>query len=193
MTTTSNTMKPLALFIREWLRRPLEVAAISPSSTSLARLMTSEISSATGPILEIGPGTGAFTAQLLRNSVRPDSLTLLEKNSAFVRVLEREFPAVRVVNGDAAEIDLSTLDNGRKYRAVISGLGLPAMEKTVVARMLRKIFRNMCEDGALFQFTYGLRCPVDVRVMLALGLEAQKIGRVWWNCPPAAVYRITRI
>ncbi|MEM1264773.1 MAG: rRNA adenine N-6-methyltransferase family protein [Pseudomonadota bacterium] len=192
MIMKQNAIKPTAVFLREWARNPLEVAAVAPSSTGLARLITSEISSETGPVLEIGPGIGAFTAQLLANGVAPQNLTLLEKNSTFARALEREFPTVRVVNTDAAEVDLTALTNGRPYRAVVSGLGLVSMERRVVAQMLRRIFLNMSEDGAFYQFTYGLRCPVPARLMLGLGLQAEKLGRVWWNCPPAAAYRISR-
>ncbi|MEM9840940.1 MAG: rRNA adenine N-6-methyltransferase family protein [Pseudomonadota bacterium] len=192
MTVTQNAIKATAVFLREWARNPLEVAAVTPSSTGLARLMASEISSETGPVLEIGPGTGAFTAQLLANGVAPQDLTMLEKNSSFVRMLKREFPAVRVVNTDVAEVDLTTLTCGRPYGAVVSGLGLPSMEQRVVAGMLRRIFQHMSGDGAFYQFTYGLRCPVPARLMRALGLRTEKLGSIWWNCPPAAVYRISR-
>ncbi|MEM6624371.1 MAG: rRNA adenine N-6-methyltransferase family protein [Pseudomonadota bacterium] len=191
MTTVLNAITPSFVFLREWARNPLEVAAISPSSIGLARLITSQISSATTPVLEIGPGTGAFTAQLLANGVAPHDLTLLEKNAAFAKALQQQFPAVRVVNADAAKVDLRELNHGRPYRAVISGLGLLSMERRIVARLLRRVFQNTHRDGALYQFTYGLRCPVQNRLMLALGLEARRLGRVWWNCPPAAVYRIT--
>ncbi|MEM6677298.1 MAG: rRNA adenine N-6-methyltransferase family protein [Pseudomonadota bacterium] len=192
MTITFSALKPTAVFLREWARNPLEVAAISPSSTGLACLITSEISALTGPVLEIGPGTGAFTKQLLAKKVPAENLTLLEKNPVFSQTLEREFPKVRVVRGDAAKTDLRALSSQRPYGAVVSGLGLLSMSPGTVARILRNVFRSLSEDGAFYQFTYGPRCPVPGRLRLALGLDAQTLGRVWWNCPPAAVYRITR-
>jgi phosphatidylethanolamine/phosphatidyl-N-methylethanolamine N-methyltransferase len=43
-------------FFQAWLRDPLRVAAIAPSGRALANLITSEISSDTGAVFELGPG-----------------------------------------------------------------------------------------------------------------------------------------
>ncbi|MEM6486734.1 MAG: rRNA adenine N-6-methyltransferase family protein [Pseudomonadota bacterium] len=180
------------LFLREWARRPLEVAAIAPSSTRLARLICAEISADTGPVLEIGPGTGVFTAQLLANGVAPHHLTLLEKNPVFAATLQAALPAVRVLNADAGAIQIRRLTGGRAFRAVVSGLGLLSMDHAVVERLMRQVFGSLVAGGAFYQFTYGLGCPVGPRICADLGLESRKLGRVLWNCPPAAVYRLTQ-
>ena len=52
-------------FLRAWLTAPLRVAAVAPSSPALARLMTKELTSGSGPVIELGPGTGAFTRALI--------------------------------------------------------------------------------------------------------------------------------
>ncbi len=47
-------------FFRSWVANPLRVAAIAPSGVPLARLMTTEISASTGPVLEPRPRNRCF-------------------------------------------------------------------------------------------------------------------------------------
>ena len=48
-------------FFLSWMSAPRRVGAIAPSGAALADLITREITASTGPVLELGPGTGAFT------------------------------------------------------------------------------------------------------------------------------------
>ncbi|TIV94667.1 MAG: phospholipid methyltransferase, partial [Mesorhizobium sp.] len=65
-------------FFRAWLSEPLRVAAVTPSGRALAALIVSEISPATGPVLELGPGTGVFTRALLGRGIAEENLALIE-------------------------------------------------------------------------------------------------------------------
>ena len=76
------------LFIRALIADPHRVAAIAPSSDTLARLMTSEIAPSDRPVLELGPGTGVFTRALLGRGLRSIDLTLVERGAEFARRLE---------------------------------------------------------------------------------------------------------
>ena len=98
------------LFLGEVLRHPTEVVAIAPSSAAVARRMTDGLDGITGPVVEIGPGTGSFTRAILARGVAPEQLTLMETNTRFCDSLERQFPGVRVLNRPAQEIDPIGLD-----------------------------------------------------------------------------------
>lgn len=95
------------MFFRSWLAAPLRVAAVAPSGSALARIMTQDITSSTGPVIELGPGTGVFTAKLLERGVRPEDLTLVEYGANFARHLETRFPRARVLRMDAARLGIS--------------------------------------------------------------------------------------
>ncbi len=47
-----------ARFLRAWLADPPAIAVVAPSGRALAGLMTDRIGLDTGPIVELGPGTG---------------------------------------------------------------------------------------------------------------------------------------
>lgn len=176
-------------FLRACIGNPAQVAAITPSSRQLAYLMTREISAETGPVLELGPGTGVFTRALLARGVRECDLTLVECHDDFSRLLNGRFPEARVVSLDAMRLGPAKLFDGRPVGAVISGLPLRLMPPKKVFAVLRGAFGYMRPGSALFQFTYRPRCPVSRRVLDRLGLTATCIGSVFWNAPPAAVYR----
>lgn len=179
-------------FFLSWLSNPLRVAAVAPSGKALAKLMTSEVSVSTGPVLELGPGTGVFTRALLQRGISEEDLTLVEFGADFANVLQTRFQNARILRMDAADLLRNRLYAGRPVGAVLSGLPLLSMPNRKVRRILTGALEYMRTDGAIYQFTYGPRCPVSDVLLEQLGLRATHIGRTIFNLPPAAVYRITR-
>lgn len=179
-------------FFQAWLKNPLRVAAVAPSGRALASLITSEISRDTGPVIELGPGTGAFTRALIARGVSQEDLALIEFGSEFTAALHARYPRAHTLRMDAARLRMIDLFDGRPAGAVVSGLPLLSMPPRKVIAILTGAFRKMTPDGALYQFTYGPRCPVPLRLLDHLGLQAERIGGTLANLPPAAVYRISR-
>jgi phospholipid N-methyltransferase len=183
--------RDVMLFFRTLAFSPRMVGAITPSGPSLATLITSEITGASGPVLELGPGTGVFTEALLARGVPETDLTLIEYGSDFTRLLQARFPQARVLWMDAAWMITHDLFDA-PLGAVVSGLPLLNLSRRKVADILVGAFRNLRRGGAFYQFTYGVQCPVSKPELDRLGLKAACIGRVLLNVPPASVYRITR-
>lgn len=186
-----TTMDTLAFF-RTWLSKPLQVAAIAPSGSALAGLMTKELSAESGPVLELGPGTGVFTRALLAQGLRESDLTLIEHDPGFASLLRRRFPASHIHRLDAARLAKAGLFEGRNVGGVVSGLPLLSMKPRKVMAILSGAFDCLRPDASFYQFTYGPNCPVPRRVLDRLGLKAMRIGRTLLNVPPASVYRISR-
>ncbi len=182
----------LLSFFLAWLAAPGRVGAIAPSGDALAELITREIGSATGPVVELGPGTGTFTYKLLNRGVRPADLSLVEFGSEFIKTLQLRFPGARVLWMDAARIGSSGLFAAKDVGAVVSGLPLLNMSPRKVIAILDSAFSVLREGGAFYQFTYGARCPVRRPILDRLGLKATLVDRAMLNVPPAAVYRLTR-
>ncbi len=187
-----SSLKETIGFLRAWLRDPLRVAAIAPSGQALARLITSEISGGTGPVIELGPGTGVFTRALLARGVKTEDLVLVEAGADFAEALRLRLPAIRTLCMDAERLRTVTPFGERPVGAVVSGLPLLSMAPRQVLSILKGSFRQMAPEGMFYQFTYGPRCPVPPEVLRRLGLEAQRVGRARANLPPASVYRIHR-
>ena len=89
-------------FIRSWLEKPLSTGAVTPSSKALARTMARYVDpQSTGPVIELGPGTGPVTEALVQHGIDPKRLVLVEFNPDFCHLLRSRYPAATVVQGDA--------------------------------------------------------------------------------------------
>jgi phospholipid N-methyltransferase len=181
------------LFLRSLLRDPSRIGAVAPSGRSLANLITADLTAFDKPIIELGPGTGAFTQVLIERGVPERQLVLVEADPAFAQTLRARFPRVRVLAMDATHlVDLAALFD-EPAGAVVSGLPLVSMPADKVGLILQGAFRHLRPDGAMYQFTYFPRCPVPAPLMHALELEAERIGCTLANVPPAFVYRLRRV
>lgn len=183
-------------FFRQWLKNPLGMAAISPSSPQLARQMMSELPRGARRVIELGGGTGVFTRALLEHGIAPADLLVLELNEELHQHLQRHFPQVQVACADAR--DLAELAQARGFGpeapadAVISGLGLLSMPRATQLAILSAAFDCLQPQGRFVQFTYGPANPVAKEVIEALDLNARRGSFTWWNVPPATVYVYSR-
>lgn len=193
MIAASCTASDNLTFLRQWARRPLRVASVTPSGRALSRLITREINAGTGSVLELGPGTGVFTAALLSREVPENKLTLIETDVSFAALLTKRYSLARIVNMDASKLGEQTFANEEPFGAVVSGLPLLSMPPETVKNILKGSFACMGPDASLYQFTYGLKCPVSQNILDDLGLKAVRIGWTWRNFPPAGVYRFSRV
>ncbi len=177
-------------FLREWLSDPLRVASVTPSGKALAAMMTREIGPGDAPVIELGPGTGVFTDALIARGIPEQDLVLIEMGASFAQLLRFRLPRARVLEMDATRLGKIELAGGAG--AVVSGLPVLAMPPRVVMQIVHGAFVHLRPGGAMYQFTYGPRCPVRRQILDRLGLEAERVGHAVLNIPPAAVYRITR-
>lgn len=186
----TETVSPLAFFLK-YLQDPKTMGAVAPSGRGLAALMVSEIGPGSTPVLELGAGGGIFTEALLARGVAAEDIVAVELDQGFADRLVRKFPGIRVIHSSAEQalgIDGPLADE--RFGAVISGLPLLNLPIRSRLRLIRLVFRNLRADGALYQFTYGLKSPVSRTFLDSMGLREECVGRVFRNLPPATVYRI---
>jgi phosphatidylethanolamine/phosphatidyl-N-methylethanolamine N-methyltransferase len=187
--TGSQRVRDGYCFGRSWMSNPLRVGAIAPSSQRLARLITSEITAKSAPVLELGPGTGVFTRSLLARGLQQSQLILVESDPRFARLLKRDYPNAWIVQMDAARLRHVNIVDGEPAGAVVSGLPLLSMSIRTRIAILQFAFRHLRPGAPFYQFTYGLRCPIPRAVLERLGLKAVRMGATLMNAPPATVYR----
>lgn len=179
-------------FFRQWLKNPLAVAAVSPSSPQLARQMIAALPPGSARLIELGGGTGAITAELLRHGIAPSELMVLELNEAMHQTLRQRFPDIRLQLANASEVhriaSASGFLDGGPADAVVSGLGLLSMPRPLQREIVAEAFACLRPDGRFVQFTYGPASPVAREVLDELDLRGRRASFTWWNVPPATVY-----
>ena len=107
-------------------------------------------------------------------------------------MLERKFPGVKVVQGDAYNI-VETLGDevlGQPVAAIVSSLPLLNRPEPDRMSLLREAFELLDPRGNFIQFTYGMVSPVPRRSKNGLGVafQTQASAPVWMNLPPARVF-----
>ena len=177
------------LFFRSLLLNPKAMGSVTASSQRLCRLMASSVDPANSSVLEIGAGTGAITRALLERKLHPERLFIIERDPSLAAFLRREFPGVRVRCGEAIHLG-RILGNQPMPRinTIVSSLPLRNLAHDDRIRNVRAMISALVPEGQLIQYTYTTGCPIPSR---RLGLEAQCLGHVWRNLPPAAVWRFT--
>ena len=180
------------LFLQRWLVDPRRVGAIAPSGRALAELMTRRVHARSGRIAEFGAGTGVFTRALLARGVSEGQLVLVERDEAFADRLRERFPRAHVLTMDATRFGEWARAERFAAGAIVSGLPLLNLDGDSRRHILSSAFSGLNREGVLYQFTYGLTCPVPMSLLMSLELEATSMGRAWLNLPPASVFRIQR-
>jgi phosphatidylethanolamine/phosphatidyl-N-methylethanolamine N-methyltransferase len=175
------------VFLRAWVRAPLVTAAMLPSGKALARAMAEAIDlTLPGAIVELGPGTGAVTAALVKRGVAPERLILIEFLPEFCEVLRRRYPAARVIAGDAfmAPDILSSL-NAEPLAGVVSCLPLYGKKPERRERLLNELLRLGPKGMPFIQATNFARSPIPFDESRIAGTRSP---RIWFNLLPALVW-----
>jgi len=184
--------KPLRLddevrFLRSWIEKPLHMGAVMPSSKLLARTMAQYVAvDSKGPVIELGPGTGAITNALLEHGVDQKRLVLVEYNPGFCALLRDRYPQAKVVHGDAYALRDSLGDLlDAPASAVVSGLPLVTKPMLTRLKLIRDAFLALAPGAPFVQFTYSVAPPIPKSLP---GVSTEASERIWMNLPPARVW-----
>lgn len=183
-------------FFRQWLKNPLRVAAVAPSSAELAAAMIAELPDDAARVIELGGGTGAITRALLDAGIEDADMLVLELNEELHAHLQVRFPQVPVLLGDARMLPQLAREQGYlaggPADAIVSGLGLLTMPHPLQRDIIAAAFQCLRPGGVFVQFTYGPAAPVADAVARQLSLRVRRGEFVLRNVPPATVYVYTR-
>src|SRR5246500_2718332 len=174
-------------FLRSWIEKPLHVGAVMPSGRPLARTMAQYVDrNATGPVIELGPGTGAITSALVEHGIDQRRLVLVEYNPGFCALLRDRYPHAKVVQGDAYRLRDSLHDAlDVRASAVVSGLPLVTKPMQIRLKLIRDAFVALAPRAPFVQLTYSVAPPIPKSLP---GVSTEASERVWINLPPARVW-----
>jgi phosphatidylethanolamine/phosphatidyl-N-methylethanolamine N-methyltransferase len=184
--------KPLRLddevrFLRSWIEKPLHMGAVMPSGRVLARTMAQYVDiNSSGPVVELGPGTGAITNALIERGIDQKRLVLVEYNPGFCALLRDRYPQATVVQGDAYTLRDSLWDVlSVPASAVVSGLPLVTKPMLTRLKLIRDAFVALAPGAPFVQFTYSVAPPIPKSLP---GVSTEASERIWMNLPPARVW-----
>lgn len=138
-----------ALFLKRFLRRPLQVASIIPSSKTLIRKVSDKMDHS-GPriIAEYGPGEGCHTREIARRMHPESRLMLFEIDAELREHLGRQF---------AKDPRISVHDDCVKLPQILSEKGLPHCDYVVSGIPFSILEKNKKRE--ILDHTYSVLAP----------------------------------
>ena len=174
-------------FFKTWAASPRTMGAVTPSSRAYARRMVELAKPDPNKLLlETGAGTGVVTEALIDTGFPRDKIVSVEYESEFCRLLERRFPGINLIQGDAFDLD-STLGELRatKFGAILSGVPLLTAPKAKRLRYIEDLLGRLTPGALVTQLSYSLVPPVPE---MPGRFTVEKSKWIKFNLPPGRVW-----
>ena len=175
-------------FLRGFLKHPVMVGSIIPSSRILIEKMLGRVDwENTKVFVEYGPGVGTFTRPILEKLGADARLVTIDTNADFTRYLKESIddPRLIAVTGSAADVEDILEDRGLpKADFVLSGLPfstLPPGVGDAIAKATSEVIRP---GGAFLVYQFSPK----VRDFIAPHFDKIDRGFEWINVPPATLF-----
>jgi phospholipid N-methyltransferase len=179
---------PWSMFFREFVKHPVMVGAVAPSSqATINRVLAPVDWASTKLIVEYGPGVGTFCGPVL-DRLGPDAkLISIDTNTDFVAHLRDTIrdPRFSVVNGSAADVGSIVADHGYDSADhVLSGLPFSTLPPGVADEIVAATYDVIKSGGMFLVYQYN---PV-VRRYLATKFDRIDHAMEWRNLPPQQIW-----
>jgi phosphatidylethanolamine/phosphatidyl-N-methylethanolamine N-methyltransferase len=185
-----------ALLLREFLRNPAVIAAVTPSSTAMARLLSMPIPENGEPVVvELGAGTGACTSVIQHRLGGRGQHIAVEDNLTFATLLSGRYHDVEVICGDAKDMPTFLADRAiPSADVIISTLPWVAFTASAAPRpLLATLIESLSDGGVYIQAAYSWTrwAPPARQLLQQLRASFEDVvisETIWRNVPPARAY-----
>jgi phospholipid N-methyltransferase len=179
---------PLWHFLRGFIKHPVMVGSVIPSSKVLIDKMLEPVDWANCRLfVEYGPGVGTFTEHVLQRLAPDATLIAIDTNADFTRYLRRKFADSRLfaVTGSAADVRPIMADCGfEEADYILSGLPFSTLPPGVGDKIAEQTAAALRPGGAFLVYQFSPK----VREFLAPHFERIDRGFEWINIPPAQLF-----
>jgi phospholipid N-methyltransferase len=179
---------PLWQFLRGFVKHPVMVGSIIPSSKVLIDKMLGPVDWANCKVfVEYGPGVGTFTEHVLERMAPDSVLIAIDTNADFVSYLGRKIrdSRLRPVTGSAADVEQILADFGLDHADyILSGLPFSTLPPGVGPAIAEATARALRPGGAFLVYQFSPK----VRQFIAPYFNRLDRGFEWVNIPPATLF-----
>ena len=179
---------PLGLFFREFVRHPVMVGSIIPSSRAcIDRMLKSVDWANTKVFVEYGPGVGTFTRVVLERMAPDATLIVIDTNKSFIDYLGQTIHDSRLQRclGSAAEVRSILAGLGFEHADyILSGLPFSTLPPGVGDEIARETQAALRPGGAFLVYQFNPR----VRNFLVPYFARIDDDMEWMNVPPCKMW-----
>jgi phospholipid N-methyltransferase len=179
---------PLWMFFRGFLKNPVMVGSVIPSSKMLIDKMLDPVDWAnTKLFVEYGPGVGTFTQHILERLAPDATLLTIDTNQDFTHYISRKFTDSRLqaVTGSAADVREIMGELGFEHADfILSGLPFSTLPPGVGPAIAEQTAAALRPGGAFLVYQFSPK----VRQFIAPFFKRIDKGFEWRNVPPATLF-----
>ena len=149
-------------------------------------------------VVEFGPGTGVFTESILGRLQGNAKFFAIERSPDLCKTVKSRCPTAEVVQDTVEHVGELCRQRGiEQVDAVVCGLPWASFSASLQTSCLEALAGVLRPGGQFATFAYwqGMLLPAAHRFRSRLDNYFSEIHRsptVWWNLPPAFVYRCVR-
>ncbi|ODU21926.1 MAG: methyltransferase [Sphingomonas sp. SCN 67-18] len=184
----AHRSRPFGMFLRGFLKHPVMVGSVIPSSPILIDKMLKPVDWAkTRLFVEYGPGVGTFCRPILERLAPDAALIAIDTNPDFIAYLRDDIvdPRFQAVNGSAADVRQIVRDLGHESADyVLSGLPFSTLPAGVGPRIAAETAAVLRPGGAFLVYQFSPK----VKTFLDPHFPRIDHGFEFWNIPPAQLY-----
>ena len=179
---------PWGMFLQGFIKHPVMVGSVVPSSGRLIRQMLAPVDwRGCKLFVEYGPGVGTFCRPILDRMAPDAKLIAIDTNADFIRYLDHTIddPRFFAVDGSAADVERIVADHGCAHADyVLSGLPFSTLPPGVGPAIAAATHRVLRPGGAFLVYQFSPK----VKDFLLPHWTNIDHGMEWWNVPPAQLY-----
>jgi phospholipid N-methyltransferase len=179
---------PWAMFFKGFLKHPVMVGSIIPSSDTLITHMLGKVDwPNTKVFVEYGPGVGTFSQHILRNLPADAVYIAIDLNPDFITYLSETIAdsRFRPVLGSAEHVEQIVRDSGFDHADyVLSGLPFSTLPTGVGPAIAAATHRVIRPGGAFLVYQFRAK----VRDFLEPHFTRIDAGMEYWNIPPCCLF-----
>ncbi|MFN3944138.1 MAG: class I SAM-dependent methyltransferase [Allosphingosinicella sp.] len=179
---------PLWQFLRGFIKHPVMVGSVIPSSKMLIDKMLDPVDWANCKLfVEYGPGVGTFTEHVLERMAPDATLIAIDTNADFTHYLNAKFADSRLdaVTGSAANVRKIMKDRGfDNADYILSGIPFSTLPAGLGPKIAAETSEAIRPGGAFLVYQFSPK----VRDFIAPHFDRIDRGFEWRNIPPAQLF-----
>jgi phospholipid N-methyltransferase len=179
---------PWSMFFKGFLKHPVMVGSIIPSTDTLIGHMLSRVDWAnTRVFVEYGPGVGTFCQHVLAKLPPDATYIAIDLNPDFIDYLRETImdSRFRPVHGSAVDVEAIVRDSGFDHADyVLSGLPFSTLPTGVGPAIAAATHRVLRSGGAFLVYQFRAK----VRDFLSPHFGRIDQDMEYWNVPPCCLF-----
>ena len=176
------------VFIQEFLKHPLQIGSVIPSSRFLERrIVEAAGANSAKVIIELGPGVGGVTRAILRAMPQNAKLLSIEINPTF-NTLVSKIEDSRLIAHLGSAIEIREILSGYDLDlpdAIVSGIPFSTMSRTDGSRIIKTVSSLLPPNGRFVAYQVNSQVATLCQPFLGPGQTSME----YLNIPPMSIFQ----